>query len=89
MLRTIAHFLHSYGYLFQPLFFVMAWLLVALFVSTLFNALTDVVKRSQTMHQIPCHSCRYFTNDYHLKCTVNPTIASTESAIDCQDFQQV
>ncbi|MGK7959817.1 hypothetical protein [Crocosphaera sp.] len=40
------------------------------------------------MHQIPCSDCQYFTNDYRLKCPVNPFQANTESAINCQDYHQ-
>jgi RNA polymerase subunit RPABC4/transcription elongation factor Spt4 len=39
------------------------------------------------MHQIPCHNCQFFTNNYRLKCTVHPSIANTEEAIDCSDYQ--
>ena len=38
------------------------------------------------LHQIPCDKCAYFTGDYRLKCTVNPTIAMSETAISCRDF---
>ena len=44
------------------------------------------VKHLQRLHQIPCSKCAYFTGDYRLKCTVNPTIAMSETAIGCQDF---
>ncbi|WP_279327060.1 hypothetical protein [Crocosphaera subtropica] len=39
------------------------------------------------MHEIPCSHCQYFTNDYHLKCPVNPFQANTEEAINCKDYQ--
>ena len=38
------------------------------------------------LHQIPCDKCAYFTGDYRLKCTVNPTTAMSEQAIGCRDF---
>ncbi|MDJ0580351.1 hypothetical protein [Crocosphaera sp.] len=40
------------------------------------------------MHKIPCSNCQYFTNDYRLKCPVNPFQASTEAAINCQDYHK-
>ena len=49
----------------------------------------DVLAIAKKMHQIPCSNCRFFTGDYRLKCTVNPYIAHTEEAIDCQDFDLV
>ena len=41
------------------------------------------------LHQVPCSRCVYFTRDYHLKCTVNPTQALTEEAIGCKDFESI
>ncbi len=39
------------------------------------------------MHQIPCSNCKFFTNDHRLKCTVSPSIANTEQAINCGDYR--
>jgi hypothetical protein len=39
------------------------------------------------MHEIPCSECKFFTNNHRLKCTVRPTIANTEEAIDCSDYR--
>lgn len=35
---------------------------------------------------IPCRNCRFFDNNYYLKCAVNPKIAMTQNAIDCPDY---
>ena len=86
MLPLIHSFFAHYGEALQPIFMLSAWLLSALVIFSLLHAIVDVVKRSQKMHRIPCHGCRYFTHDYHLKCTVHPSIAFSESAIDCLDF---
>ena len=57
----------------------------------LFWRLVTIIKQAidhlQRLHQIPCHKCTYFTGDYRLKCTVNPTDAMLEQAIGCRDFQ--
>ncbi len=47
----------------------------------------DTVIYAQRMHQIPCSKCRFFTENYQLKCTIHPTNALTEAAIDCPDYQ--
>lgn len=70
-----------------PLRFVFPWLLVALCGWTIFSAIVDAVARAKQMHRIPCTNCRFFTNDYRLKCTVQPRIANTERAIDCSDYR--
>ena len=46
----------------------------------------QAVSHLKHLHQIPCDKCAYFTRDYRLKCTVNPTIAMSETAIGCRDF---
>jgi hypothetical protein len=70
-----------------PLCFVCAWTFLAALVWTILNTVGDGVARAQQMHRIPCSECRFFTNDYHLKCTVRPNLANTEEAINCSDYQ--
>lgn len=66
--------------------FCCAWLFLILLGWSLFSGANDAVARSKQMHQRPCSKCRYFTNDFRLKCTVQPTIANTEGAIGCFDY---
>lgn len=53
---------------------------------TLISFVTAAIAQAQKMHQIPCTKCRFFTGDYRLKCTVNPSLANTEQAISCPDY---
>jgi hypothetical protein len=71
-----------------PLCFVSAWLFTILLLLTLKNALGDATVRTKQMHRIPCTSCQFFNNDHRLKCSIQPYIANTESAIDCSDYQE-
>ncbi len=70
-----------------PICFVCAWALVILVSWSMWTAARDSVKTAQQMHQIPCSGCQYFTDNYRLKCTVNPSMANTEEAIECMDYQ--
>ncbi len=70
-----------------PLCFVGAWFIIALAIWNTLSAVRDGVKRAETMHQIPCPNCKFFTDDYHLKCPVRPTDAMSETAINCPDFE--
>ena len=36
---------------------------------------------------VTCRNCKYFNNDYILQCAVNPSIAGTQAALDCKDFE--
>ena len=46
-------------------------------------------KHLQQLHQIPCDGCVFFTGEYNLKCTVHPSKALREEAIDCMDYRSV
>lgn len=39
------------------------------------------------LHQVPCSNCVFFTGDYRLKCTVHPSKALSEDALNCLDFE--
>jgi hypothetical protein len=52
------------------------------------SPLLAAIAKAKQMHRIPCTKCRFFTNDYRLKCTIKPQIANTEEAIDCCDYQK-
>ena len=71
-----------------PLRFLVACLLLVLCAWSLISPLLAAVARAKQMHRVPCSNCRFFTNDYRLKCPVKPKIANTEEAIDCRDYQQ-
>jgi hypothetical protein len=68
---------------------VIAWGLTIVTCWNLWCNFDRGIKYVVRLHQIPCSRCRYFTNSCYLKCTVNPHIAASESAIACRDFLQV
>ncbi len=70
-----------------PICFFCAWVLLIMVSWGLWTAARDSVAIAKQMHQIPCASCQFFTDDYRLKCTVHPCIANTEEAINCHDYQ--
>lgn len=80
----------SYSPLLHPLFvgigFCLAWGIIGLILWNIGSAIAYSIQVSNRMHQIPCSNCQYFTNDYHLKCSVHPDIALSEKAINCGDF---
>jgi len=80
----------KYYAILHPLFvgigFCLAWGMVGLLVWNMGSAIAYSIRTSKRMHQIPCSHCQYFTNDYHLKCSVRPDIALSEQAINCGDF---
>ncbi len=84
---ALRQLLHGLEPILVPLCFVMAWVTVGSVLWSLFAMLRDGFKRAQTMHQIPCSQCRYFSGNYLLKCPVHPQQALSEAAIGCPDFE--
>lgn len=70
-----------------PLCLILAWTIVGIALWSVWSAIRDGVTRARTMHQIPCAECKYFTQNYHLKCPVHPAEALSEAAIGCHDFE--
>ncbi|MEH1841969.1 MAG: hypothetical protein V7L20_25365 [Nostoc sp.] len=87
MFQLISLLIHGIQPLLIPICFVVAWTVTILAVLSLWTAARDSVTTAKQMHQIPCSGCQFFTDNYRLKCTVRPSIANTEEAIDCLDYQ--
>ena len=69
-------------------FFISFWVfLMILFSFSVVRAFKEGAKQVQKLLRIPCYKCDFFTNDYRLKCTVNPTLACSEEALECIDFE--
>ncbi len=66
---------------------VLTWTIIAIAVFNLVAMIKEGAQSVRKMHRIPCANCRYSTNDYRLKCSVHPTDAFSESAINCLDFE--
>ncbi len=80
-------FLHWLQPIFVPLGMITAWTLVILLGWSLWTTLRDGVANAQHLHRIPCADCRFFTGDYHLKCSIHPSHALSEVAINCPDYE--
>ncbi|MDZ7965954.1 MAG: hypothetical protein RMY64_00350 [Nostoc sp. DedQUE08] len=87
MLQLIFFLINGIQPLLVPICFVVAWTVTILVVLSLWTAARDSVSTAKQMHQIPCTGCQFFTDNYRLKCTVRPSIANTEEAIYCRDYQ--
>ncbi len=42
--------------------------------------------KDNSLHQLPCHNCRYFSNNNYFKCAVHPSTVLTEEAMNCRDY---
>lgn len=90
-LERTSHALHGIRELVSPLLVplcaIVAWLVV---LSVALNAVVGMqvaVKRLERLHSIPCSRCAFFTDDYRLKCPVDPISACTEDAIGCPHYE--
>ncbi|MBN3948869.1 MAG: hypothetical protein V7K14_25070 [Nostoc sp.] len=87
MFKLLSFLIHAIQPFLIPICFVVAWTVIILLVVNLWAAARDSVTTAKQMHQIPCTGCQFFTDNYRLKCTVRPSIANTEEAINCSDYQ--
>ena len=87
MLRFLQFLIQAIQPFLVPICFVVAWGLMFLTIWNVGAAIAQTIKRAKIMHQIPCANCSFFTGDYRLKCPVQPTIALSEKAIDCPDYE--
>jgi hypothetical protein len=87
VLQLISFLIYGIQPFLVPICFVVAWTVTILAVLSLWTAVRDSVTTAKQMHQIPCSGCQFFTDNYRLKCTVRPSIANTEEAIHCLDYQ--
>jgi len=85
----ISRLIHAVQPFLIPICFVMAWGIVLIMGWSILAALRDGVKQVKNLHQIPCANCLFFTNSYYLKCPVHPSIALSEGAIGCRDYQEI
>jgi hypothetical protein len=90
-LEQIGRSIHAIGQLISPylgmICLLVAWLTVFAAIGNAIVGLTAAARRGRTMHQIPCSRCAFFTNDYRLKCPVDPIVAGSEAAIDCPHYE--
>ncbi len=66
---------------------VLAWAIVGMVIFSAIAMIRQGAANVRQMHRIPCANCRYSTRDYRLKCSVRPTDAFSENAINCLDFE--
>jgi hypothetical protein len=71
---------------FAPLCFIIICVLMILMLQIIWTSACIGIANLKRLHQIPCPDCRFFTDDFRLKCTVHPNLALTEEALNCCDF---
>ncbi len=67
-------------------FFVFAVLLTFIKSFKLHQTEKNQSTTSKHFNQIPCKLCRFFSQNYYLKCAVHPDIALKAEAINCPDY---
>ncbi|MBE9064329.1 hypothetical protein [cf. Phormidesmis sp. LEGE 11477] len=67
--------------------FVFVWGAILLATYNLFTGFRKGVENVRRLHRIPCAGCQYATNSHYIKCSLQPSVAFSEEAIDCSDFE--
>ncbi|MBF2072652.1 MAG: hypothetical protein IGS50_02655 [Synechococcales cyanobacterium C42_A2020_086] len=87
MFQLLYPLVHAIQPLLVPICFVAAWTIVILMIWSAWSMGKEAWQHASRMHQIPCSNCKFFTGNYHLKCTLHPQAALSEAAIGCPDYQ--
>ena len=67
--------------------FVVCWVAIFLMLSKRVRlARKEIAINIKSLEKIPCKNCKFYSNDPHLKCAVNPSSVMTEKAVDCSDY---
>ncbi|TAF08294.1 MAG: hypothetical protein EAZ77_07275 [Nostocales cyanobacterium] len=71
----------------SPLSFVLIWAFF-LFIWQKIRSHADnkIAFSINSLHQVPCKNCKFFSNNHYLKCAVKPDIVLTEEAINCAEY---
>jgi hypothetical protein len=51
-----------------------------------YHSAENRINTLNTLNQVPCKNCRFFTDNNYLHCAVHPTIVLKKEAIDCPDY---
>lgn len=67
-------------------FVIFSAIAISIHVLMLKRIQQTVLDFNKCRSKVPCRGCRYFSHNNYLRCSVHPTTAMTEEAIDCQDY---
>lgn len=70
-----------------PISFIFSWAILLLVLRKLRTNLDNkMVFTINSLQQVPCKNCRFFSNNHYLKCAVKPDIVLTEEAVNCHEY---
>ena len=73
--------------LLAPIYFlVFTGSLIFLRLSKSYRAARNQITTLKRLNQVPCSNCRFYTGNHYLLCTVHPSTALKEEAINCPDY---
>jgi hypothetical protein len=87
MLQILNSVIQSIQPFMIPICAAFAWISTFLLAWHAIASLIQGIARVKRLHQIPCSHCKFFSGEYHLKCTIRPSTALSEDAINCMDYQ--
>jgi hypothetical protein len=65
--------------------FIIMWTGAILVISKILKIRHEKIIFKKSLEN-PCDKCQYFSNNYFLRCAVQPAIVGTKEAINCSDF---
>jgi hypothetical protein len=75
------------GMLWVSIAFILGWIAFLIWVLGIRMVVqTKIDELRKPLDQVPCKSCRFFSNNHYINCAVQPSIVLTEQASNCPDY---
>jgi hypothetical protein len=69
-------------------FSILTLFIVSIFIYLFFPKSPQQNLLSLKLNQkIPCDRCQFLSRNSYLQCAIHPSIAATENAVDCADYE--
>ena len=75
------------GRLLATVGFMLVWAVAVFTISNARKKRSRTGRASNRLKQVPCRNCQFYSDNNYLKCAIHPTVALTEQAINCSDYE--
>lgn len=73
------------GYI-LPITTLTLWAIAAWKISNALKHVKSKIEINRCSWQTPCKNCKYFADNFYLKCAIHPSTVLTKEAINCSDY---
>lgn len=79
--------IHEVALNLSPIGLIFSWVVFFIVLRKLRTFIDNkMVFTVNSVHQLPCKNCRFYSNNHYLKCAVQPSIVMTDEAKNCSEY---